>query len=73
MFQGGLERLARSLWLHALHSHHAYRTVPYRTQALAYFEAAKEANEQGDFSAACSYFETSYLMTPKMSTASMVT
>ena len=28
-------------------------------QALAYFEAAKESNEQGDFNAACSYFETS--------------
>lgn len=37
-------------------------------QALAYFEAAKESNEQRDFAAACSYFETSYLMNPKLTT-----
>ena len=37
-------------------------------QALEYFEAAKAANGADDFKAACSYFETSYLMNPKLTT-----
>ena len=37
-------------------------------QALEYFEAAKQSNQADDFKAACSYFETSFLLNPKLTT-----
>lgn len=37
-------------------------------QALEYFEAAKAANGVEDYKAACSYFETSFLLNPKLTT-----
>ena len=37
-------------------------------QALEYFEAAKQSNSLDDYKAACSYFETSFLLNPKLTT-----
>ena len=37
-------------------------------QALEYFEAAKRSNTLEDYKAACSYFETSFLLNPKLTT-----
>jgi len=37
-------------------------------QAVEYFEAAKAANGVEDYKAACSYFETSFLLNPKLTT-----
>jgi len=37
-------------------------------QALEYFEAAKASNAAEDYKAACSYFETSFLLNPKLTT-----
>ena len=37
-------------------------------QALEYFEAAKQSNASEDYKSACSYFETSFLLNPKLTT-----
>jgi len=37
-------------------------------QANEYFEAAKSANATEDYKSACSYFETSFLLNPKLTT-----
>ena len=37
-------------------------------QAAEYFEAAKQSNGAEDYKAACSYFETSFLLNPKLTT-----
>lgn len=37
-------------------------------QAISFFEEAKKANSGGDFKAACSYFETSFRLNPKLTT-----
>ena len=37
-------------------------------QALEYFEEAKRSNAGEDYKAACSYFETSFLLNPKLTT-----
>ena len=37
-------------------------------KALEYFEAAKVANSSEDYKSACSYFETSFLLNPKLTT-----
>mmetsp|Transcript_14746 Transcript_14746/g.36822 ORF Transcript_14746/g.36822 Transcript_14746/m.36822 type:complete len:183 (+) Transcript_14746:1-549(+) len=63
-------RAEASEYVHTLLARANRATIPEKDvkQALSFFEEAKKANSAEDYKAACSYFETSFLLNPKLTT-----